>query len=396
MNSRNKDGWSPLMHALRYDQAQNASLLIAKGADPKTALPNGWTALHFAIEYGQPENARQLIAKGALKDVRTPEGKSPLDLAKAKGYGEIVRLLGGSVDLPAPASETVLSPKVPVRRDGDSWIPGFLGQIIPPRPGAKVLSSDNCRDTSTMCSVRLELPGTKADALSAFKRDLMAQGWQLDKAIGSPAENGSLGTADLWGLLNVTRNTNNITILFLSDRKTAGKTQVDITFIRRSSAADMAAFVKQIPRVIINPTLPKERFETPGWAFTLKTANWCGSTIEKEMGFGAPKYTYTAQGEGMDLLKIQIHLEARDQKAIKERFMKIAIRLRDKQGNLYSPVLAGTSTGDYFNLSQGGRQSALVPMQPQSDMDWVFALPRGTLVEALLWPDLDAISLMAR
>jgi hypothetical protein len=103
------------------------------------------------------------------------------------------------------------------------------------------------------------------------------------------------------------------------------------------------------------------------------------------------KYTYRVQGEGLMLLKLKVHLEALDKKPIKDRFIKINPRLRDKEGNLYAPVLAGTSTGDYFNLSQGGAQSALVPMQPESDMDWVFSVPTTKILDALIWPGLETI-----
>ena len=389
LNARNSDGWSPLMHALRYDQGFNARLLIEKGADPKSSIPNGWTALHFAIEFGQPENARLLIAKGAVKDARNPDGKTALELAQAKGYSEIVRLLGGD-----PLKKT--SPASLPAASGASWLPGPMGQFIPQRPGARIIKADRCGEGSSLCSAQLEMPGSKKEALEGFKRDLIAAGWRLDQAISAPNEKGTLGNPALWGLLNVIRDSYNITMLILSDQKSGGRTVVDISLINRNPGFDAAAFARQLPRVIVTPSLPAGRFEADDWCFTLKKAEWCGPKIDKDMGFGTPKTTYTAQGEGMDLLRIQLLLEARDNKPIQDRFMKIAIRLRDKQGNLYSPVLVGTSTGDYFNLSQGGMQSAMVPMQPQSDMDWVFALPRGSIVEALIWPGLEPISLLAR
>jgi len=399
LNARNSDGWSPLMHALRYDQANNARLLIEKGIDPKTSIPNGWTALHFAIEFGQPENARLLIAKGAVKDVLNPDGKTALDLAQAKGYGEIVRLLGG--DPTKTAATPAVNPPLAAARpavaapSSGSWLPGLLGQFIPQQPGVtRIIKADNCGAGSSLCSAQLEMSTSKKEALEGFKRDLTAAGWRLDQAISAPDERGALGNPALWGLLNVIKESCNITLLILSDQKSGGKTVVDINLINRDPGFDVAAFARQLPRVIVTPKIPTGRFETASWAFTVKSAEWCGPKIEKDMGFGTPKYTYTAQGEGMDLLRIKIALESSDKKPIKDRFLKIAVRLRDKPGKVYSPVLAGTSTGDYFNLSQGGMQSALVPMQPESDMDWVFALPRGSIVEALLWPDLEPINML--
>jgi len=390
------DGWTPLMLALRYNQSENARILIEKKADAQSALPNGWTALHFAIDYGQPENARLLIAKGASKTVLTPEGKSPVDLAQAKGYSEIVRLLGGPVTPQAPTTpaKTGLSASAAVTTPPASWLPGLLGQFIPPRTGVTIVSAGDCGAHMSLCSAQIELSGSKKSALDGFKQDLMAAGWRLDQAIGAPSESGSLGNPNLWGLLNVVKEHFNITMLFLSNQKSGGKTIVDINLMNRQAGADMAAFISKIPRVIVTPAIPKERFVASPWAFTLKSANWCGPVMEKDIGCGTSKYTYTAEGEGMDLLKFEMLLESEDKKPIKDRFMKIAIRLRDKQGKIYTPVLAGTSSGDYFNLSQGGMQSALVPMQATSDMDWVFALPRGTIVDALLWPGLDEISLI--
>ncbi len=392
INSRNKDGWSPLMHALRYDQAENAKLLIEKGADPKTSIPNGWTALHFAIEYGQPENASLLIAKGAVKEALNPDGKTALMLAQAKGYVEIVRLLGGApaITRGAPLSE----PATGLSVSAQSWLPGLLGQFIPPRPGVRIIKADHCDASASLCSAQLEFPGTRKAALESFKQDLMAAGWRLDQAVSAGGENEAMGgNVNIWGLLNVIKDQYNITMLILSRHKSGDKTVVDVNLMNRNPGMDYAAFARQIPRVIVTPKIPTDRFLTDSWAFTLISADWCGSKIEKDMGFGTPKYSYTAHGEGMDLLKIRLLLESTDKKPIKDRFMKIDIRLRDKQGRLHSPVLVGTSSGDYFNLSQGGAQSALVPMQASSEMDWVFSLPQGTIVDALLWPGIEAIDL---
>jgi ankyrin repeat protein len=394
IHDKNKDGWSPLMHALRYDQAQNARMLIEKGVDPNSSIPNGWTALHFAIEYGQPENARLLIAKGASKTTMNPDGKTAAELAQAKGYAELVRLLGGISDSPKPAQSAMTAPQAapqgkPVQ--GAAWLPGLMGQFVPQRVGATVLSAQVCGPHESLCSAQIEVPGSKKNALEGFKQDLVAAGWRLDQAFGAPTENGSLKSPDLWGILNVIKGPFNITMLFLSDRKTGGKTQVDINLMNRTPGADIAAFVKQIPRVLLSPSVPKERFVSSDWAVTLKEASWCGQEIEKDFGPGMTKYTYRVQGEGLMLLKLKVHLEALDKKPIKDRFIKINPRLRDKEGNLYAPVLAGTSTGDYFNLSQGGAQSALVPMQPESDMDWVFSVPTTKILDALIWPGLETI-----
>lgn len=394
MHDKNKDGWSPLMHALRYDQAQNARMLIEKGVDPNSSIPNGWTALHFAIEYGQPENARLLIARGADKKAFNPDGKSPAELAQAKGYAELVRLLGGVAEVPkAPPSALVASASASVVKPvEDAWLPGLMGQFVPRMAGVTVLSAQDCGPRTSLCSAQIQVPGTRKNALERFKQELVSAGWRLDQAFGAPREDGSLKSPDLWGILNVIKGPFNITMLFLSNRKTGEKTVVDINLMNRNPAADIAEFVKQIPRVLVTPAVPKERFVSSEWALTLKSASWCGQVIEKDFGPGISKYTYRAQGEGVILLKLQLRLEALDKKPIKDRFMKIDVRLRDKQGNLHKPVLAGTSSGDYFNLTQGGSQSALVPMQPESDMDWVFSLPIGTNVEALIWPGLDDVT----
>jgi ankyrin repeat protein len=39
VNSKDKDGWTPLMFALRYNQAENARLLIEKGASLEDRNP---------------------------------------------------------------------------------------------------------------------------------------------------------------------------------------------------------------------------------------------------------------------------------------------------------------------------------------------------------------------
>jgi ankyrin repeat protein len=89
------EGWTPLLTALRNNQAENARILILKGANPKARLSSGWTALHFALDHDQPENAALLIQKGADLSARNDKGDTPLSLARKKGYGEIIKLLGG-------------------------------------------------------------------------------------------------------------------------------------------------------------------------------------------------------------------------------------------------------------------------------------------------------------
>jgi hypothetical protein len=98
VNSRNKDGWTPLYYAPNsYPNDPGAArLLLDRGADPNLGAKDGQTPLHEALQYGWIEMARLLIEHGAnveVIQVKGKHGKTALEIASEEQYDEIVKLL---------------------------------------------------------------------------------------------------------------------------------------------------------------------------------------------------------------------------------------------------------------------------------------------------------------
>ncbi|MBZ5622043.1 MAG: ankyrin repeat domain-containing protein [Acidobacteriia bacterium] len=74
-------------------ELETASLLIQRGADPKSKNMHNWTALMMAATSSRPDVARFLIEKGADLHARDDEGRTALDWALTQGETEVARLL---------------------------------------------------------------------------------------------------------------------------------------------------------------------------------------------------------------------------------------------------------------------------------------------------------------
>jgi ankyrin repeat protein/beta-lactamase regulating signal transducer with metallopeptidase domain len=122
VNSKDKNGWTPLHYAglqsidflvakgadvnARTNQGETVlhllatggnedevQLILSKGIDINVKDTLGQTALHRAIVFSQSAIAKILIKKGADVNIKDNDGKTALDLAKNKSYTEIIDLL---------------------------------------------------------------------------------------------------------------------------------------------------------------------------------------------------------------------------------------------------------------------------------------------------------------
>ena len=103
----------PLHHATIAGFVEGARLLIDRGADINKRDREGWTPLLLAARFNQSAMARFLIGAGADHSIALPGGARPIHLAAAEGaLGVIAALAKGGEDLDRAASGEGGSPLV--------------------------------------------------------------------------------------------------------------------------------------------------------------------------------------------------------------------------------------------------------------------------------------------
>ena len=92
VNARAHDGWTPLMFAALYGDAEAVRVLLAAGANPNTANESGGTAVMYALD--DAEKTRLLLEAGADPNARSGEGRTALLIAVGRtGSYTVVKLL---------------------------------------------------------------------------------------------------------------------------------------------------------------------------------------------------------------------------------------------------------------------------------------------------------------
>jgi ankyrin repeat protein len=92
VNGKGQRGWTPIMYAALYGEAEAVRLLLAQGANPNAQNDDGGTTLMYAIE--DVEKTRLLLDGGADANARSGEGRTPLLIAVGRaGSHAVVKLL---------------------------------------------------------------------------------------------------------------------------------------------------------------------------------------------------------------------------------------------------------------------------------------------------------------
>jgi hypothetical protein len=93
--SRDRNGWTPLMHAVRDSQPTVVDALLRAGADPSAHADGGITAMQLAIGAVWPDTAivRRLLDAGADTELVDALGVTPLILAALGRNVAIVKML---------------------------------------------------------------------------------------------------------------------------------------------------------------------------------------------------------------------------------------------------------------------------------------------------------------
>ena len=92
VNSKGQGGWTPIMYAALYGEAEEVRLLLAQDANPNAQNDGGGTALMYAID--DVETTRLLLDRGADANARSGEGRTALLIAVGRaGSNAVVKLL---------------------------------------------------------------------------------------------------------------------------------------------------------------------------------------------------------------------------------------------------------------------------------------------------------------
>jgi len=273
-------------------------------------------------------------------------------------------------------------------------LPTLWRGVFPLYPGATVLTSDTLSPASTMHHALVEMPVDKDSAFYFYLNRLKQLGWSLDKQLKADREDGSLENKSLWGILNLTRENETLTVMVPSDQQTGGtQTRMDVTLIRRLSGEALTEFVRSIPRVEVADTQMDRRFESQGWGLTVLSARVEGNQITKNQGFAPGRsYRFSTSSPGVYLLRITIELEHLNGKPINEGFL-VKAQVRDADGQTHPCVAAGTELGEYYEYQKGGRQSLLLPVTAKDKIEYVFVLPVNAAAREFIWPGFDPITL---
>ncbi|WP_422465540.1 ankyrin repeat domain-containing protein [Endozoicomonas sp. ALC013] len=111
VNSRTKDGRTPLHCAAETGRQEAIDTLIAAGADVNARTKDGRTPLHCAAETGRQEAIDTLIAAGADVNSRTTDGRTPLHCAAENGQRKAIDALiarGANVNARTEEGDTAL------------------------------------------------------------------------------------------------------------------------------------------------------------------------------------------------------------------------------------------------------------------------------------------------
>ena len=96
LNPARANGMTPLMHAVCEDSIDVVRTLLDRGAEVNAKRHDGFTALALAAFFGRTRIVELLLEKGADVRAVTRFGTSSEMWAKARGYLEIVDLLGNA------------------------------------------------------------------------------------------------------------------------------------------------------------------------------------------------------------------------------------------------------------------------------------------------------------
>ena len=169
VNAQGQSGWTPIMYAALYGDAEAVRMLLDKGANPNAQNVDGGTALMYAIE--DAEKTRLLLDHGANPNLRSGEGRTALLIAVGRsGSYSVVRLFlekGADATVRLPDGRGALTLAVSAR-DAD-LLQLLLDHGVEKKPlplGASLAGCFACFDLL----LKFAEPGDLSDALQGAVR----------------------------------------------------------------------------------------------------------------------------------------------------------------------------------------------------------------------------------
>ena len=154
-DSRNSDGQTPLMLALKQDSVETVNMLLSLGADASTRDASGSTPLHLAVYWGAMDCLRLLASSAASIDPRDYTGKTPLRDAVDKGEAGAVAFLLENKASPLARDNTGKTPlHAAVRQADERFILALASKI------QRVDARDDSGTTPLLEAVIVENPRT--------------------------------------------------------------------------------------------------------------------------------------------------------------------------------------------------------------------------------------------
>jgi ankyrin repeat protein len=118
-NTSHQDGYTILMVAAIYGQADQVNAIIAGGGDANLANNNGHTALMFAANHGHADVAQILIAGGGDANLVDNNGRTALMFATSNGHDEVAKILNDNIDSRREATNTTVHASETAQTSGD-------------------------------------------------------------------------------------------------------------------------------------------------------------------------------------------------------------------------------------------------------------------------------------
>ena len=129
INSRDGEGNTPLIDAIRFGFMAVATYLAEHKAEIDLADRNNWTPLMFAAWNDQPDLVQMLVAHGAKLDAKDNDGLTPLAIAAQNGkIKAVTALVAAGADVNQPAAKGGYTPLMLAAISGSSELAAALIQ----------------------------------------------------------------------------------------------------------------------------------------------------------------------------------------------------------------------------------------------------------------------------